>query len=1058
MPSDCSTSFSHSYRPENTLDRIGVQGEAGLADEIPPNPLPLQVIFENIPTELCSLKQWVLWRYTWKGGKNGKPGKWDKPPYTPQGRHASATDPQTWISFEEAKLAYTQGQDLPVHDKRHFDGIGFVPRKNSQSDLQLTFIDLDKCRDPSTGEIDKSTVEALNSINCYSEVSPSGTGIRMVTKGTLLPDNGKGRKKGHLEIYQDSHYLTLTGYALEGYSRTIETRTSELDHFFEKHFSEQKENKCSKEALTDEEITGLAANAANRDKFKGLMEGDTSGYKSESEADEALCCIIAFYTSNEAQIERIWSKSGLSAREKFQRDDYRKRTIIKALDIVKEHYSGNTAKERPSTCKSKTRKSIPSRLVKLAKENGCELWHTPDKQSYISFTINGHRENYPVKSEQTRWLLSKLLYDEQGAVASEQAIKDSIRNLETIATFDGREYPVFIRVGEHKGAIYIDLCDDKWRAVEITSSGYSTLECPSIRFTRTKGMLPLPDPVRNGSLEDLKPLLNMANDRTWTLVKGVLVGSLNPSGPYPVIIFSGEQGSAKSTIQWIMRNLIDPNKVPLRRPPKDERDLMIAASNSWIVSFDNLSGIRNDLSDALCVISTGGGLSIRELYTDTGETLLSVRRPVFLNGIDSIPSRHDLLDRAIILTLPPLKEAQRKTEKEIKAEFDRIQPKVFGSLCNAVSIGLKNLPNTRLPNKPRMADFAVWVTACEPGLECKSGSFLDAYTSVLDETVLDSMSSDELAKTIILAAKFHKPSWSGTATQLLNKINAISGYDFHRPPLGWPQTESILGAKLNRLAPALRKIGIELVFSRTSKERVITIRDRNAGMTDNDSKAIKSCHKDNQVQETLNKVLEGHNDSDDTDFHSLICGKKEEGEEEDKAGCVITEERVREKGRHHRHGVICDLDDSDSNMTASPKGSVIPADRSVMNEASALSPEGANNRERPWSYSDAADLIPILPGNEKVCTAVKFMLKKGDAPRIHSIYGSNLANLTGLTDNQIRSVLEKLPLHQEAIPCGEVWTPDWGQIILDPTYDRVNTDADLSRIVAFDKVTEGSSI
>jgi len=876
-----------------------------LTDDLPPCPIPLQVNFEVVPTDLRSHNQWVLWKYEWKKGKDTKPGKWDKPPYTIQGRHASATDSRTWFSFDDVKTAYLQGQKLPHEDEEYFDGIGFVPTKGAQSEAQLTLIDLDKCRNSTTGEIEAWAKEELDLINSYSEISPSGTGIRIVTKGVMLPDNGKGRKKGHLEIYQTAHYLTITGQRLNDYPAAVELRVEEVDCFYKKHFCKThgKEKKPEKQPgkrtkLTDDEIIALATNAANGAKFKRLLNGDTTGYKSDSEADEALCCIIAFYTTDEDQIERIWRQSGLSKREKFERDDYRQRTIENALQTVKEHYMGNSTKAGQRKGKHNGGISVASTLVKLAKESGCELWRDPEREPYVSFYLDGHRENHLLQSKAiTRWL-GKLLFDSEGKAANKTAMQDAINLLEAEAVFNGPEYSVFVRVGEYRDAIYIDLCDDRWRSVEITSSGWNIVDTPPIRFKRSKGMLPLPEPTRGGTLDDLKPLLNISDEKTWILIKAILVGSLNPKGPYPVAIFGGEQGSAKSTTQKLIRNLIDPNEASLRRPPKKEQDLMIAAINSWIMSFDNLSGIPNDLSDSLCHLSTGGALSTRELYTNTEETILSARRPIFLNGIESIPNRHDLLDRAILINLPPLKEAQRRTEKEIMDEFNRIYSSVLGALYNAVSLGLKNLPTTQLERKPRMADFAVWVTACEEGLECKPGFFLKAYRDTLNDANLDALSSDVLAQTIINIAEHEISPWSGTATELLSKINSMNGYNYQRPPGGWPQTASYLSNKLNRITPALRKVGVEIDSKKTAKAKIITIKERNDGMTACDDKSERRRHYGNQVQETLDMANKGHNDGDDGDLSSFICGEKEgeeRGREEDTSECDTKRESIRKR-------------------------------------------------------------------------------------------------------------------------------------------------------------------
>jgi putative DNA primase/helicase len=343
-----------------------------VTDEILSRPTPLTIDFDAVPIDLRNLNQWTLWRYEWKEGKNGKPGKWDKPPYTPQGRHASVTATQSWHSFDEIRTAYEQGQSLPEGNEKHFDGIGFVTEKDAQSDLQLTLIDLDKCRDPHYHEIEAWAKEDLDLINSYSEISPSGTGIRIVALGGLLPNDGRGRKKGHVEVYQAAHYLTITGQRLEAYPATVEVRADKVDCFHKKHFCETDEKKKSENTkqklrkgteLSDDEIIALATNAANGTKFKKLMDGDYNSYPSQSEADEALCCILAFYTRDEAQIERIWARSGLSARDKFQRDDYRERTIRKALETVKGHYNCEIIEAGVPAGKAKIKKSIATKLV-----------------------------------------------------------------------------------------------------------------------------------------------------------------------------------------------------------------------------------------------------------------------------------------------------------------------------------------------------------------------------------------------------------------------------------------------------------------------------------------------------------------------------------------------------------------------------------------------------------------------------------------------------------------------------------------------------------------------
>src|SRR6266853_1018080 len=130
-----------------------------------------------------------------------------------------------------------------------------------------------------------------------------------------------------------------------------------------------------------------------------------------------------------------------------------------------------------------------------------------------------------------------------------------------------------------------------------------------------------------------------------------LLAALRHGGPYPLLVIAGEQGSAKTVLSKMLRALVDPNVAPVRTLPREERELMIAANNGYLLAFDNLSGLPNWLSDALCRLASGGSFAVRQLYTDDEEVLFQAARPILLNGIEEVVSRPDLGDRAIFLTL-----------------------------------------------------------------------------------------------------------------------------------------------------------------------------------------------------------------------------------------------------------------------------------------------------------------------------------------------------------------------------------------------------------------------
>jgi hypothetical protein len=177
----------------------------------------------------------------------------------------------------------------------------------------------------------------------------------------------------------------------------------------------------------------------------------------------------------------------------------------------------------------------------------------------------------------------------------------------------------------------------------------------------------------------------------------------------------------------VLRALVDPYKAPLRTAPRDERDLQIAANNSHVIALDNISSLEPWLSDALCRLATGGGLATRELYTDSDEIIFDAQRPVLLNGIEDVATRGDFLERSIIVCLPQIPEAARQEESRFWVAFQEARPRILGALLDAASLAFRRVRDLHLERLPRMADFAAWAVAAEPGLELKSGAFLEAY-------------------------------------------------------------------------------------------------------------------------------------------------------------------------------------------------------------------------------------------------------------------------------------------------------------------------------------------
>jgi hypothetical protein len=450
-----------------------------------------------------------------------------------------------------------------------------------------------------------------------------------------------------------------------------------------------------------------------------------------------------------------------------------------------------------------------------------ELFHAASGAAFADLLIGDHRETWPIRGKRFRGWLRRCHYQATGEALSAGLVRSALDLLEARAQFDAPERAVHVRVAEHGGRVYLDLADEGWRVVEIGPDGWQVIAAPPVRFRRPPGVLPLPQPERGGSVAELASLLNLQSHNDLILVVAWVLAAFRAAGPYPLLAISGEQGSAKTTLSKLLRALVDPNTAPVRALSREQRELMIAANNAHLLVFDNLSTLPTWLSDALCRLASGGSFAVRQLYSDDDEVLFEAARPILLNGIEDVISRADLADRAVFLNLAPIAERERRSEVELWHEFENRRPRILGALLDAVAHGLRVLPRVRLERLPRMADFALWATACETAF-WPAGSFIRAYEANRKAAVEDLIDADPVAARVY-EIMTQRSSWAGTAADLLRLDVDRSGHGIeHR----WPQNPRALAGRLRRAQPVLRTMGIEIAFDREGRAGTRIIRMR----------------------------------------------------------------------------------------------------------------------------------------------------------------------------------------------------------------------------------------
>lgn len=446
------------------------------------------------------------------------------------------------------------------------------------------------------------------------------------------------------------------------------------------------------------------------------------------------------------------------------------------------------------------------------KEAELSQWRS---RAYATVTTPKGRRTFQVLGPGLPTWLRLRFRDQHRRTPSASAVKAAITALADLASL-ADEWPVWVRSAWHEGRVYLDLGDDSGCAVEIGENGWRIVPFPPVRFVRSSLSMPLPRPAPNDDLDRLRAILNIPDTATFQLIITWCVAALMPSGPYPLIAIGGEQGAGKTLLAGVLHDLVDPSRLPLRALPRSERDLYIACANTHVLAFDNISTMPIWLSDAFCKLSTGGGMALRQVFTDDGEVYFEAIKPIILNAIEDVVTRADLADRAIVVNMPAIPEDKRIDPAEFAARFGDCRAEVFSALLDLTAFALSKLPTLKPERLPRMAGFARIGIAIEDVFG-EPGCFMAAYDANRAMASSIVAESDPLVAAILklVAAQ---ASWQGSATELAKLLEPLI-----LPPKRLKP--AALGGHLRRLAPVLRANGIAVEFAREGKgrDRVITI-------------------------------------------------------------------------------------------------------------------------------------------------------------------------------------------------------------------------------------------
>lgn len=464
-----------------------------------------------------------------------------------------------------------------------------------------------------------------------------------------------------------------------------------------------------------------------------------------------------------------------------------------------------------------------------------ELFHDPLGDAFASIAVDGHRETWRVSSKRFKSWLRRAFYQMTGKAVGNEALTTACGLLEGIAAFDGPTETVHVRVARNADTVSYDLADHAWRTVAITPGAWSVLDESPVRFRRYTHQAAQVEPTRGGSVRLVLKYLNVrAEDHLLLLVW--LVVAFVADIPHPIPDFHGEKGAGKSVGQRVLRRLIDPSIVESLSFPKDIAELVQQLAHHYAPIYDNVDEVPPWLSDVLCRAVTGEGFTKRELYTDDDDIIYAYRRVPLLNGINVVPRRADLLDRSILLQLERITRGARLAEDEFWAAFEADRPFILGGIFDTLATALQILPDVRLDQLERMADFTRFGVAVALALGFTVDEFLDAYASNLGVQTIEAVEG-HLVGAAILALMADRDEWQGTPTEFLYALEEAgeAAHLFRRSSTGkvdargWPGAPHILTRRVNEVRSNLRDVGLEVEQTHKDDRTIIVSRVRPTG-------------------------------------------------------------------------------------------------------------------------------------------------------------------------------------------------------------------------------------
>lgn len=473
-------------------------------------------------------------------------------------------------------------------------------------------------------------------------------------------------------------------------------------------------------------------------------------------------------------------------------------------------------------------KANPKRLLRQIREQvTLEAVQGTDGQAYLVCETTGVRLATPLESNKIIPLIKEIVSNVLNCTVTRseaRAILESMQG-ELLANPGGKK-TILPRVGVGENGPELLFRSDNGKVIQFYDGTYKIVRRGTSTFIQSDDgdgfIYPLPTSDLRHGINIFRKITRLPKKECMLVILWIIHAYL-PHGPYPLLMINGVSEAGKSMLTESIRLLVDPSSVPTREVPKNERELFSAAQYNHIIAIDNASELKPQMLDALCRMSTGGGISIHKGNRLADEKVYGACRPVILNSIAPIGLRDDVLRRAIVLNLDRHTSNLREGLylESFKAEF----PRIFDALLQAVAIGLSRIGEVDSERSSHMAGFEAFSIAAGSAFGWSEERILSVYAENQAEAF--SMLGESMALLVVIRELIRRESeWHGTSTQLLRRVKEIAAEGAVRDEVdfkGLPKAANSLSGQLNRAREALHAFGIDFDRGRSGggKERLI---------------------------------------------------------------------------------------------------------------------------------------------------------------------------------------------------------------------------------------------